>query len=109
MPLSQVSYWHGALWRKWEGRTWEGQSLISASSRESEIQTTPDAQPLLDREQQQLVERERQRLCEETLRETRGQGATTPKAAPLATGKTEAASIKTDADAVLRKRIRLER
>lgn len=32
MPLSHVSYWHGALWRRWESRSQDKHTMCTESS-----------------------------------------------------------------------------
>ena len=113
MPLSHVSYWHGALWRRWEGRSADDQSLSGTTSRGTEYKFTGDSQQQQQQQQQQqpeLLQHERERLQEEALRETRSiHDPESYNSVPLPGDGIFAVTSEADARTVLRRRIRLER
>ncbi|CDJ30897.1 uncharacterized protein EMH_0032790 [Eimeria mitis] len=86
VPLSHVSYWHGALSRKWQGGPfWEAQSFQSLSSCEAATRPSEPLQLSLQREQQQLLQREQPQLLQlekERIQEQTGEKSHSPD--PLA-------------------------
>lgn len=111
VPLSQVSYWHGALWRWWEGCSSDDQFLGGASTSRGEFPVAGDSQQQLPQQQQQraMMLHEQQRLQEDALTGRAVEDPAGRDAEPQADEGAYATRKEADAKAVLRRRIRLER
>ncbi|XP_026194427.1 uncharacterized protein LOC34622909 [Cyclospora cayetanensis] len=106
VPLSHVSYWHGAVWRRWEGRGADEQPLGSARQM---VQSRGDMQEQQREQQHDMLLHEQQRLQDEARSSARRHDIDSMQATPRLESGPYAVTSEKDLGAVLRRRVRLER
>ncbi|KAL8434653.1 hypothetical protein ACSSS7_003051 [Eimeria intestinalis] len=111
VPLSYVSYWHGALWRRWEKANAEdltAASVNGSNSRSADGQNAASSQQ--DTQQSGLSQEERQKSQEGALSASKSSTHdSTPNKTELLRGAAAlAVANEVDPKAVVRRRIRLE-
>ncbi|KAL8432597.1 hypothetical protein Efla_002829 [Eimeria flavescens] len=112
VPLSYVSYWHGALWRRWEKVTAEDQSASPGRSNNTSAESQTSGASQQDPQQRGCLQDEQQRQLSAEAVQASASSSQTPSPSKIEFLRGAAAlavANEADSKAVLRKRIRLER